>query len=66
MKQPEYRREDRRWRKYREIESAAKTLRTCPERAEGTVEGRCAAAVKNFIIYTSQIIIQPPICVNLY
>ncbi len=49
MEQPEYRREDGRRRgrrKYREPVNAAKTLRACPERAEGTVEGRCAAAVK--------------------
>ncbi|MBY0537767.1 MAG: hypothetical protein K2P88_18055 [Chitinophagaceae bacterium] len=39
-----YRREEA--RKYRETASAAFPLRACPERTEGPVEGRCAAAVK--------------------
>ena len=31
---------------------AALSLRTCPERAEGTVEGRCAAAVMKHSKYS--------------
>ena len=36
MKQPEYKREEGKWRKYRETDSAAKTLRSLRRRGEKT------------------------------